>query len=254
MSAFLDRLSAREPATALALLRVGLALGLLLGLLDMLRAGNMLLLWVDRTRGGYRPLKAEHPVVELLAGPTEATLYILVGTALLGGLLLLLGFGSRLTPLVLLAVTTALHSLNPDTVGPLDHLLPAGLLLLVLAPASTTLSLDARLARGVWRSTEPRPGWVRPLAVAQLLLALATTGTPQHLAAAVVLGAGLLLQRRLDLRPVGAALLLLACAWDAVGPLPVPGALLPLSYLPACWSGEAWDRALDRALPRRSAA
>lgn len=237
MSPLLAHLDRREPATPLALFRVAIGLSMIGGLLSMMRAGVLPLLWTDRPYGGYRPLEAEHWMVELLAGPTDAGVVILVGLGLIGGLFLVAGLGSRITPLVSLGVVTALLSLNPDTVGSRDHLLPAGLFLLVFAPATATLSLDARLFGDGFRSQLPRPAWVRDLAIAQLLLFAATEGSLMLLASAVVLLVSLISGHRLDLRIPGALILVGGCLWDWVGG-EVPGALVPVVYLPVLWGAQ----------------
>jgi hypothetical protein len=240
MKGLLEHLDRREPATPLALFRMALGLSMIGSLLSMIRAGVLPLLWTDRPYGGYRPLPGDHWMVELLAGPSDAAVLILVGLGLIGGLFLVLGFGSRITPLVSLGVISALLSLNPDTVGPRDHLLPAGLLLLVLAPATATLSLDARLFGDGFRSQLPRPAWVRDLAIAQLLLFAATDGSLAMLASASVLLLSLLSGHRLDLRVPGALILAGGCLWDWFGG-EAPGALLPVVYLPVLWGAGVWE-------------
>lgn len=173
-----DRLAHREPATPLALFRIALGATILYTIVPMVTADVVTLLWVDRPYGGFRPLQANHWLVEQLGGPTDVTTWTLVALAILAGLLLVVGLGSRITPLLALVVMTALFSLNTGTGGGHDRLLTGGLWLLLLAPSTATLSLDARLfgPERSFLSTRPVAAWVRYVAVFQLVLVYCTTG------------------------------------------------------------------------------
>ncbi len=175
---FVARLEHREPATSLALFRIAMGVAVLATLGPVLSADLVVPLWVDQAEGGFRPLQARHPLVELLGGPTLATARLLVGAGLLAGTLLVLGLGGRLPALLALASMMAIFSLSPGTGGGHDRLHTNGLWLLVLAPSTATLSLDARLfsAPRRWCSDRAVPAWARYLAVVQLVAVYCATG------------------------------------------------------------------------------
>lgn len=173
-----DRLAHREPATPLALFRIAMGLSILYTLVPMVQAGVVTMLWVDRPYGGFRPLEAHHWLVEALGGPTDVAVGTLVALGILTGILLVVGLGGRITALLALVVMMALFSLNPGTGGGHDRLHTNGLWLLVLAPSTATLALDARLFGPDRRflSTRPVAAWPRYVAVFQLVLVYTTTG------------------------------------------------------------------------------
>ena len=173
-----DRLAHREPATPLALFRIALGLSILYTLLPMIAADVVAMVWMDRPYGGYRDLEPDSWLVAALGGPTDAAVTILVGLGVVSALLLLIGLGSRVTPLVANQVMIALFALNPESGGGHDRLLTAGLWLLVLAPSTATLSLDARLFGPDKRfvSSQPVAAWPRYLVIFQLVVVYFTTG------------------------------------------------------------------------------
>ena len=173
-----DRLAHKEPATPLALFRIAIGLTVLYTLIPMIRADVVRMIWMDRPYGGFRDLEASHWFVAALGGPTDAAVMILVGLGILGGALLVLGLGARMTALVTLQTMIALFSLHPGSGGGHDRLLQNALWLLVLSPASATLSLDARLfgPDKSFLSPQPVAAWPRYVAIFQLVLVYCTTG------------------------------------------------------------------------------
>ncbi len=177
-SRLVERLDHREPATALALFRIALGLSILYTLIPMMTDEVLTLLWVDIADGGFRPLSARDWLVEALGGPTLQTSWGLSVAAVLAGLLLVVGLGGRLSAALALVLMMALFSLSPGTGGGHDRLHTNGLWLLVLAPSTATLSLDARLfgAQRRFASTQAVPAWVRYVGVVQLVLVYWSTG------------------------------------------------------------------------------
>ncbi|NOY26411.1 MAG: hypothetical protein GXP62_11115 [Oligoflexia bacterium] len=176
-----QRLDHREPATPLALFRIAMGLSILYTLLPMASAGITPLVWMDRAYGGYRVVPPDNWVLSMLGGATDASLPILVWVACGAALLLIVGFGSRVTPLVAGQAMIALFSINPQSAGGHDHLLTAGLWLLVVSPSTATLSLDSRWFSDEHRFVNPRPvvAWPRYLVIFQLIIVSFTAGVGQ---------------------------------------------------------------------------
>ena len=173
-----DRIGHKEPATALALFRIACGLGVLYTLIPMVRADVVRVLLTDRPYGGFRPLSPNNWLVDFLGGPTDAAVMILIGLAVMSGLFLVIGLGGRITPLLANQTMIALFAISPGTGGGHDRLHTAALWLLVLAPATATLSLDARLFGDdkAFVSDRPVAAWPRYVAVFQLVLVYCTTG------------------------------------------------------------------------------
>lgn len=168
--------SHREPATALALYRIAIGLSVCAVLTGCWHKGVITPLYVDRAYGGYRALGDGPYLVAWLGGPTPSVVRSLFAASYLGGALLALGLGGRLTALFVAQTYKALVGINSHAGGSYDDLLINGLWLLVLAPATATLSLDCRLRRGTWRDDTPVSAWPRYLVVFQLVLMYWTTG------------------------------------------------------------------------------
>ncbi|MBK7757744.1 MAG: hypothetical protein IPI35_15355 [Deltaproteobacteria bacterium] len=143
------------PPTPLALIRVALALCALGTLAHMIWSGVLLWVWGDLEFGGYRQNAPGHWWWSVVPY-TEAGLWGTVTLAITAGVLVLVGLGGRASSLALLILTMALTSINPESGGGHDRLLTNALWLLVLSPASATLSLDCRLRTGAWSDTTPR--------------------------------------------------------------------------------------------------
>lgn len=173
-----DRLAHREPATALALFRIGVGLSVLYTVVPIRRSGVLPLVWMDRAYGGFRPLDVHHWLIRFVGGPTDASLMVLSGVAVLAGLLLVIGFGGRITALATGQLMLGLFAISPETSGGHDLLLSNALWLLVLSPSTATLSLDARLFGDDHAFFSPRPvaAWPRYVAIFQLVLVYTTTG------------------------------------------------------------------------------
>jgi len=166
--------SRREDATRLALFRAAVGLSLLWALLPVWLNGALAMCWLRPEDGGYSTREGGW-LTQLLGGSPQA-IHALFIVALLSAVLITCGLGGRITPALGLLSYLALSQRNRTAGGSYDHLLTNALWLLVLAQATTTLSLDCRLRTGCWRSTQHIPSWPRMLAVYQLVLCYFSTG------------------------------------------------------------------------------
>jgi hypothetical protein len=171
---FLDE---REPGTALALFRIACGLGTLGAVGSVVLDGLVPIIWFDQADGGLFRLAADPPrLFQLLGGLTPANVWAVVITALLSGLLLVLGVAGRLPAFLALQAYQALSGVNPRAGGSDNLLLINSLWLLVLAQANRTLSLSCRWRRGCWVDLTPVPAWPRYLIIYQLVLVYTVTG------------------------------------------------------------------------------
>lgn len=170
------RLDATEPAFALAVVRILLALTILSCLVHIGVSGVLPLLWHDRAHGGMRDVAGTWWLVRLLGGPGTAVVHGVYALAVTGASCLLLGIGGRVTPLVLGQLMMALFSLNPDTGGGHDRVMTCALFVLGFSGAAATLSLPARLATGRWLAPVMVPSWPRWVLFYQLGIIYTSTG------------------------------------------------------------------------------
>ncbi|MCA9571058.1 MAG: HTTM domain-containing protein [Myxococcales bacterium] len=240
--AFLNR---QEPATSLAVFRMGVGLALVLTVGQVVWGGILDAVWVDRAYGG---LHAIHPrgLVALLGGATPGNIHGLAAVSIGLGILLTLGLGGRLTAFMAVQVTRSLLHVNLYADAAYDSLLTNALWLCVLAPTTRTLSLDAWLETGSPVSTATVGVWARYLVVWQLVVMYTSTGW-QKLSSTWVPGGDLSalyyilempsfilrdlpwLHRVYPLTQVGT---LISWLWEVTGPL----------LLLAFWASEVPDR------------
>lgn len=173
---WVDAIRARESATALALFRIGMGLGVLLTVGSPTWRGLVPVLWIDVANGGYRSLGHGPWLVAWLGGPTPAVVWGLVITALVAGAAMAVGVGGRFASFVALVACENVLSINGHAGGSYDQLLTNGLWLAVLAGGEQTLSLTARLRTGTWFPAATAPAWPRWLVAWQLVLMYGTTG------------------------------------------------------------------------------
>ena len=162
-TAIADRLAHREPATPLALFRIACGLSILYTLVPMISADVVSMVWMDRPYGGYRDLEADQWLLRALGGPTDAAVTVLVGLGIASALLLLVGLGSRITPLVAGQVMIALFDINPESGGGHDRLLVKAFANVIgLYPAGVLVELDSgEVAVVAAQNSDPRFG-MRP--------------------------------------------------------------------------------------------
>lgn len=170
--------SAREDGTALALLRVLVALSCLglLGALCFTAEGRQTVVFgfTDVSSGGYRKL----------AGATTTLTFGLLGLGWIAAVLLLVGAFGRLPALVLAVTTHIVLTRNDDVSGSGDALLGAALLVLVLGDATCTLSVDARLRTGSFVDGSRIAAWPRRIGLFHLTVVYVATGLQKLVATA----------------------------------------------------------------------
>lgn len=175
-SAWVTLLSTRELGTSLARFRIAVGLVILYSLLSMIAAELVEVMWIDASYGGLQTLSTQHWLVGVLGGRTPQTAWILVGSGLVLGGLLVLGLGGRLTALCALQVYYGLTSAKSTLAGGYDTLITNALWILVFAESTATLSLDCRRRTGRWTSDRLVLAWPRYLLILQLLVVYGTTG------------------------------------------------------------------------------
>jgi hypothetical protein len=167
--------SATERGTSIALFRIAMGLCVVWTVGSVVASGVVDPLWLDRAHGGIRHLRPTG-VLAWLGGATPTVVHSVTAASLVLGAALVVGLGGRLTALLAVVLVGPLTGLNGDAGGSYDLLLRNGLWLLVLAPTTTTLSLDCRMRTGRWTSDEPVGVWARGLIAFQLVLMYTSTG------------------------------------------------------------------------------
>jgi hypothetical protein len=174
---WVEKVAAVEGATTFALFRIGIGLCTLLTVGSVAWRGLVPVLWVDVAHGGYRTLGHGPWLIAWLGGPTSQVIGVLTAGALLGGLLVAVGLGGRISALLALICSINVLSVNGHAGGSYDDLLTNAQWLVVLGGGTQTLSVDARLFSGRWAPASAlTPAFVRWLALWQLVLMYCTTG------------------------------------------------------------------------------
>jgi hypothetical protein len=174
---WIELVSRTEDGLSFALFRVCIGLCLLGTVGTVVVHGLVPILWVDREYGGYRSLGDRSWLLTALGGPQPEAVWLLIAVALASGVLLVVGFGGRVTAFVAAQSWLALSLVNGHCGGSYDELLSNALWLLVLGPNARTLSLDARLRTGRWLPSAPIGSWARALVVFQLVVLYCSTGS-----------------------------------------------------------------------------
>lgn len=168
-------LDTRESGTTLAVLRIGIALALTYSLLSPLAFGIAQDLFTHQEYGGIRKLAGSW-LMQLLGGPRPSVFWLLYVASLALTLSLLVGFGGRVVPLLLLHTYGGIISANPYASGGYDFLFTNALWLMVLGDTTRTLSVDCRRRTGRWFSNQPVMAWPRYLFIFQLIAMYTNTG------------------------------------------------------------------------------
>lgn len=167
--------SRRERGTTLALFRIAVAAVMVTMMLSAMRAGIVDLLWVDASEGGIKSVASGFWLLDLVGGATQRNMWGLVVLTLLFGTAMMLGLGGRCTVLAAVWCYRAVSSAGHGN-GGYDAMIFNGAWLLFLAEPTATLSLDARLRTGRWRSDVEVSAWPRYLLILQLLIIYTATG------------------------------------------------------------------------------
>jgi len=175
-TAWVEALSARESATSLALLRIGMGVGVLLNVGSVVAHRLVPMVWLQPEDGGLRTLDHGPWLVALLGGPSPEVVWPLILGALVGGALLVVGIGGRWASVLALVCTVNVVNINGHAGGSYDELLTNGLWINVLGSGHRTLSVTARLSTGTWWPAARVPAFPRWLAIWQLVLMYCATG------------------------------------------------------------------------------
>jgi len=166
----------REAPDALAVFRVCVGACVVGSLLSVILSGLVPVIWFGSEDGGYQDLRANSWLVLLMDWTSPAQVQRLVWAGVFGGCFMVVGLGGRFTALWTLLAFQGVSDINPQSGGSYDYLIDNALWLLVLGGGSQTLSLDCRIRRGCWRSSESISAWPRWLVLYQLVLVYFSTG------------------------------------------------------------------------------
>jgi hypothetical protein len=166
--AFWDR---REGPESLALLRILVPLVILLDLGTALQLGLLPGLWAPPPHGlGWVGVTGTAPPLTRVLGASTGTVWLVVGLAVLGALLLLVGLLHRAGAVVLALATAELARLAPDGERAVDILLRLAVLVLAFSRADACWSVAALLrARSGRPALRAIPAWPRQLLFLQLV-------------------------------------------------------------------------------------
>lgn len=171
--------STQEPQTAMALVRIGTGVALVILLVPLLfTAGGrdvVVFSFCDVASGGYRELGGT-AVIDALGGAVPGVVFPLLAVALVGAVGMVVGVFGRVSVVAAVFGTRVVFAQNGDTSGAGDALIANALLLLLLCDCTATLSLDCKLRTGRFVDDTPGPAWVRRLALLQVCVVYTTTG------------------------------------------------------------------------------
>lgn len=169
-------MSTQEHPRALALFRIALGLCGIYTIATVMLHGVVDDVWMDVADGGYRALAKGNYLVEWLGGKSPEMVWGMSIAALLSAVLVTLGAGGRVSVFAYLWTFTAATDFNSQASGSYDELLSAAVFLLLLTPATRTLSVDCRIKTGSWRDDTPVYAFPRWMAVFQIVLVYWSTG------------------------------------------------------------------------------
>lgn len=169
-------MSTQEHPRALALFRIALGLCGIYTIATVMLHGVVDDVWMDVADGGYRALSKGNYLVEWLGGKSPEMVWGMSIAALVSASLVTIGAGGRLSVFVYLWTFTAATDFNSQASGSYDELLSAAVFLLLLTPATRTLSVDCRIRTGSWRDDTPVYAFPRWMAVFQIVLVYWATG------------------------------------------------------------------------------
>jgi hypothetical protein len=161
---FTQLLERREGATSLAICRIVVGVTLVHDIVTMALSDTWRAVWVDLKYGGM--LQAEPGPIPGLSSGTPAQTSLVMGIALVGGVLTALGLFTRLGLVLAWLGTRTLSLGNPVGGAASDYVCFNLMLPLIFSGSGRALSLDARL----WPGSSEIPAWPRYLLVGQMVL------------------------------------------------------------------------------------
>ena len=141
--------STQEHPRALALFRIALGLCGIYTIATVMLHGVIDDVWMDVADGGYRTLKRGNFLVEWLGGTSPKMVWGMSIAALVSAFFVTIGAGGRAMVFAYLWTFTAATDFNSQASGSYDELLSSAVFLLLLTPATRTLSLDTH-AHAPW--------------------------------------------------------------------------------------------------------
>jgi hypothetical protein len=168
-------LSTKEDAAALACARMISGSTIAWNLFSMASSGAAFEAWVDLGSGGARNSFA--PMFAPFGGCTYRNVHTLIAIGCIAGVLMAIGFATRLSTLVTWFSFMTLTNINYLAGGSADDLLLNGLFVLLLSGCGRTLSVDQwlRRRRDPAASSEA-PAWPRWVLIFQIVTVYWTTG------------------------------------------------------------------------------
>ncbi|HWO12318.1 MAG TPA: HTTM domain-containing protein [Polyangiaceae bacterium] len=162
----------REPPTCLALIRIVLAAVVLVDLVTLAAHGAAAWLWAPLEGGGVAGWDPADPPLFYRIFPQSAGSAQLLWLGLaLSALGVGVGCFTRLAAVAHVFFSVQAALINGPSDRAIDRLIRIVLLILVLSPAGSIWSLDAKLATGSFRGvSKPMPAWPRYLILAQLVI------------------------------------------------------------------------------------
>ncbi|MBK6575577.1 MAG: hypothetical protein IPG17_05155 [Sandaracinaceae bacterium] len=162
----------REPATALALLRIAIGCVLAYDLIYLACLDLELTIFGDAAEYnmGYTRSLDVQPLVREVFGPGPLAVHVAVYGGIAAAVCFALGLLTRVSGLLVIVTQLQLAALYGEGDRGIDQLLRLATMILVLSQSAATLSLDARLRHGAWaRPNVLVPAWPRYLIIAQLV-------------------------------------------------------------------------------------
>jgi hypothetical protein len=162
----------REPATCLALIRILLAATVLVDLIVLAAFDATSWVWAPISAGGLADWDpASPPSLFRFLPPTTSSAQLLWGGLVLSAFCIGAGCFTRVAALVHVFCSVQAALINDPADRAIDRLIRIVLMILVLSPAGSHWSVDARRATGSFcGAVSHTPGWARYLILGQLVI------------------------------------------------------------------------------------
>ncbi len=167
-----------EAGTAMALVRIGVALCVVYDLLHIWRLNLVVPLFAGEEHGGWSHVmtRTAWPMWTEWFGATELSGAGLHASMTLAAVALLMGFRTRMAAAVLLFLWVQWTGILPTGDRGIDQLIRNLLVLMVFGDFGRTLSIDALARTGSWSDPTPVSVWPRRLVLGQMILMYTSAG------------------------------------------------------------------------------
>lgn len=162
----------REPATAMALLRIAVGCVVAYDLIYLVCLDLTLPIFGDALEYnlGFSSEVPSQPLVRQVFGPGPVAVWVAVYGGIAAALMFAAGFLTRLSGILVLVTQVQIMALYMEGNRGIDQLLRLAVVALVFSRSHETLSVDARLRHGRWaRPSVLVPAWPRYMVILQLL-------------------------------------------------------------------------------------